>query len=188
MKKTNLYLSGSLTKQRGFVFRLIHSLLIVALVVGLVLLYRAGKLPSLEQVPEKVTQWVDENTPTGSETLDTGEEEASNKPWSSGGYIQTHQQKPVTRPKEDKHYLKSRYAVQIAAGYDSRQLYTWRDELIADGYQAYLVSLNTPRGLMFKLRVGAYNKREQAENIRERLKRRYPQQPQFADSFVVEGQ
>ncbi len=94
---------------------------------------------------------------------------------------------PVTREHEDTTYTDGRYAVQIASGYDSRQLYAWRDSLVREGVNAYLVSLNTTRGLLFKLRVGAYTKRADAEQMRDKLANRYPDQGLFADSFVVQG-
>lgn len=158
----------SLAKQRGFVFKLIHSLILVALVVGAILLYRAGKIPFLQYKPDWPS-FVNGNN-------------------NSGKYIQTSQRDMVTREYEDSLLTYSRYAVQVAAGYDSRQLYLWRDALVHDGFDAYLVSLNTSRGVMFKLRVGAFNNRQSAERLRDRIIRRYPHQGLFSDSFVVQGE
>lgn len=168
--------SGSLVKQRGFVFKLVHSLLIVAGAIALVMLYRAGKLPFINYQPD---------LPTWSAGSGSSSNEAVWEP--DNNYIQARQRRytPVTREQEDTRYTDNRYAVQVAAGYDSRQLYGWRDGLVRDGYDAYLVSLNTPRGLMFKLRVGAYNSRVQAENLRDKLRNRYP--TNFGESFLVEG-
>jgi hypothetical protein len=172
--------SSSLAKQRGFVFKLIHSLATVAVVVGLVVLYRAGKLPFINYKPNlNLPSW-----DTGSSSNGYNNDNL----WESGNnYVQAHQRKaaPVVREREDTKYTTNRYAVQVAAGYDSRQLYGWRDELARDGYDAYLVSLNTPRGLMFKLRVGAYANRKQAEALQTKLRNRYP--TNFGESFVVEG-
>lgn len=156
-------LPTSLYRQQGFVFKLIHSLLLVVIVVSLLVLLQMGKIPFLQFKPE----WPDFS---------------SN---SSSHLIQTQYTDPVTQPLEDTLYTENRYTVQVAAGYDSRQLYNWRDELNRTGYDAYLVSQNTPKGLLFKLRVGTYNKRHRAERLRDKLQRRYPNN--FGDSFIVEG-
>lgn len=170
--------AGSPVKQRGFVFKLVHSLLLVVGFVGLVLLYKAGKLPFINYRPS-MPDWSSSSTHNYSND-DVWEEPSSN-------YIQARQRRsvPVVREQEDTTYTNNRYAVQVAAGYDSRQLYGWRDELLRDGYNAYVVSLNTPRGLLFKLRVGAYNKRTQAEALRDKITRRYP--TNFGESFIIEG-
>ncbi|GEM_PF-2323231 len=164
--------TSSLRRQRGFVFKLIHSLLIVAGVVMLVVLYKTGKLSEFVQKARTV--------------ISNGVQPSAGK---GGNYTQVSRQEeyaPVTRPNEDNQYTESgRYAVQVAAGYDSRQLYMWRDDLARAGYDAYLISLNTSRGMMFKLRVGAYTDRMDAEAMRDRLSRRFP--TNFGDSFVVHG-
>jgi cell division septation protein DedD len=98
---------------------------------------------------------------------------------------ETSERKPVKRPDESTQLTKQRYAVQAAAGYDSRHLYELRDALIQAGYPAYLVSIQTPDGIMFKLRVGAFNKREPAEALRDKLRNRYPET--LSNSFVIEG-
>lgn len=223
--------SGSPIKQRGFVFRLIHSLAIVALVVGLVILYKTGKLSGLTQVPGKVSHWVggqvNHTTPSANYRQDYAPPPYAQQDYDPRAYPPQTQttyydyQTPyrddearswtttrnywdndiykrapsytsrkttsVTKPKEDTRYTVSRYAVQVAAGYDSRQLYAWRDALINDGFHAYIISLNTSKGLLLKLRVGAYNKREQAEAMRDKLAQRYPEQGLFTDSFVIQG-
>ena len=164
----------SLHRQRGFVFKLLHSLVIVALVVMLVVLYKTGKLAGIEK---RVRGLI-----SGSGSTET-------YPERQNGYIRATQREsrpPVERPSEDSIFTEdARYAVQVAAGYDSRQLYAWRDELLQKGYDAYLVSINTPQGIMFKLRVGAYNDRQDAEAMRDRLGRRYP--TNFGDSFIIRG-
>ncbi|MEB4590623.1 SPOR domain-containing protein [Candidatus Thiothrix sp. Deng01] len=170
---------GSLVKQRGFVFKLIHSLLLVAGAILLVLLYRAGKLPFVNYKPN-LSGWSASINPDKHYNEDVWEPDNTH-------YYKTTQRRsaPVTRQQEETSYTDNRYAVQVAAGYDSRQLYVWRDQLLRDGYDAYLVSLNTPRGLMFKLRVGAYGSRLQAENMRDKLRSHFPSN--FGASFIVEG-
>lgn len=190
MKNSGYSIPRSLAKQRGFVFKLIHSLLTVVLVVGLVVLYKAGKLPFINYKPN-LSNWHLPSIPT----MPSGSNTDSDSPiwekpqWEkSPTYIQTQQKKkPVTDDAEDTVYTNGRYAVQVAAGYDSRQLYGWRDALVRDGFDAYLVSLNTSKGLLLKLRVGAYTNRAQAEKTRDRIKNRYPEQGLFADSFVITG-
>ncbi|MEZ5451959.1 MAG: SPOR domain-containing protein [Thiothrix sp.] len=171
--------AGSRSRQRGFVFKMIHSLLLVAGAVLLVLLYRAGKLPFINYKPN-ISGWA--------AGLGGNGNSGNNDVWEpDNNYIRATQRRsaPVTRPREDTEYTDNRYAVQIAAGYDSRQLYVWRDQLVRGGYNAYLVSLNTPRGLMFKLRVGAYASRVQAESMRDKIRNRFP--TNFGESFIVEG-
>lgn len=168
---------SSLHRQRGFVFKLLHSLVIVALVVMLVVLYKTGKLAGIEK---RVRGLISGNSNSGS---------AETYPERQNNYIRATQREsrpPVERPYEDSIFTEdARYAVQVAAGYDSRQLYAWRDELIQKGYDAYLVSINTPQGIMFKLRVGAYYDRQDAEAMRDRLSHRYPSN--FGDSFIIRG-
>lgn len=171
MPKTDRMLSAPLPKQRGFVFKLIHALLIVLGVVTLIVLYKAGKIPFINYRPS-APDWIRFPAQETSRPLSFPQQ-------------QRHSTETVTRQREDDSYDRTRFAVQVAAGYDSRQLYAWRDALLDDGYDAYLVSLNTPRGLMFKLRVGAYTSRTQAEAMRDKIARRYPMN--FGDSFVVEG-
>lgn len=169
--------SSSLRKQHGFVFKLIHSLILVVGVVSLVVMYKAGKLPFINYRPDLSGLNFGGSTSNNSDNL-----------WeSTNNYIQAQQRRaePVTQQREDTKYTTNRYTVQVAAGYDSRQLYGWRDALAADGYDAYLVSLNTPRGLMFKLRVGAFTSHKQAENLQAKIRKRYPNN--FGASFIVEG-
>ncbi len=178
MKHSSSVSSSSFRQQRGFVFKMIHSLLLVVVVVGLVVLYKAGKLPFVNYRPN-LSEWnlgSSNNNPRNDNVWEP-----------NNNYIQAQQRKPtpVIREREDTRYTTNRYAVQVAAGYDSRQLYGWRDALAQDGYDAYLVSLNTPRGLMFKLRVGAFPSRKQAETLQAKLRSRYP--TNFGASFIVEG-
>ncbi|UJS25894.1 SPOR domain-containing protein [Thiothrix winogradskyi] len=179
MKHSSSVSSSSFRQQRGFVFKMIHSLILVVGVVTLVVLYKAGKLPFINYRPN-LSEWnlgsSNNNNPRNDDVWEP-----------SNNYIQAQQRKPtpVIRDREDTRYTTNRYAVQVAAGYDSRQLYGWRDALAQDGYDAYLVSLNTPRGLMFKLRVGAFSSRKQAETLQTKLRSRYP--ANFGASFVVEG-
>lgn len=174
---------SSLQRQRGFVFKLVHSLLTVAIVVALVVSYKAGYLSFLRHIPLQVKHLVQD----GRRSWDNlGNENPDNQ---TGDNRQTNQSDsidPIERSNEDSSYTEgSRYAVQVAAGYDSRQLYAWRDALLAEGYDAYLVSLSSARGMTFKLRVGSYNNREDAEAMRDRLRRRYP--TNFGGSFVMQG-
>jgi len=181
VKHSSSVSSSSLRKQRGFVFKMIHSLILVVGVVSLVVLYKAGKLPFINYRPN-LSEW---NLASGNASNDAWSNETL---WeSSNNYIQAQQRKAVAviREREDTRYTNNRYAVQVAAGYDSRQLYGWRDALAQDGYDAYLVSLNTPGGLMFKLRVGAFASRTQAETLQTKLRNRYP--TNFGESFIVEG-
>lgn len=191
MNNPGRVLSSPLNRQRGFVFKLIHSLIIVSLVVGAVVLYKKGKLPFVNYRPS-LSHWTPARPPAQPSLPPdtwTAEEPASR-------YIQTTRRRTqpaardttVAREWEDTVYTTGRYAVQVAAGYDSRQLYAWRDALVRDGFQAYVVSLNTSKGLQFKLRVGAYTSRQQAEKTRDRIKNRYPAQGLFADSFVITGE
>jgi hypothetical protein len=152
------------------------------------LLYKAGKIPFLNYRPNlpNLPSWEIGNTTSSTHSSYNSDDDL----WDSGNsgrYVQASQRKavPVVREREGTNYTDNRYAVQVAAGYDSRQLYAWRDALANDGYNAYLVSLNTPRGLQFKLRVGAYNSRTQAEALQTKLRNRYP--TNFGESFVIEG-
>lgn len=160
-------------RQRGFVFKFLHSMLIVAAVVGLAWMYKMGRLPTmrdLQNVPHmpNLSRWGNSSAWQAHQPPDYSQH--SNAPASAH---------------EDPGYMDVRYAVQAAAGYDSRQLKEFQQELAHDGYDAYLVSLNTPDGLLFKLRVGAYNKRSDAESVRNKLRTHYPDH--FGASFVIQG-
>lgn len=181
MKHFSNLSSRSLRKQRGFVFKLIHSLLLVVGVVSLVLLYKAGKLPFINYRPNLSTWNLGANNNRTEVLWETADAPPPNQ------YFQAQQRKSVrvTREREDTRYTNPRYAVQVAAGYDSRQLYKWRNELARDGHDAYLVSLNTSRGLLLKLRVGAFTSRAEAEALRTKIRSRYPNN--FGTSFIVEG-
>ena len=185
MKNLHHLSSSSLSQQKGFIFRLMHSLLIVAIVVGLVVLFKTGKLQNAHEWPKEAKNWLQEQRV--SLNLDDNDANESRARHTDVSHEEDDNRK-VTRPKEDTHYTETgRFAIQVAAGYDSRQLYAWRDALLNDGFDAYLVSLNTAQGLLLKLRVGSYKNRHQAEKLRERLRNRYPEQGLFEDSFVVEG-
>jgi len=155
-------------QQRGFVFKFLHSVLIIVAIVGLAILYKNGKLPSIHDLPN-IRNWANKQTwqPQPAQT----------------SYSQ-HGDAP-SRAHEDPGYADTRYAVQVAAGYDSRQLYDLQQMLRHDGYDAYLVSLNTSDGMLFKLRVGAYEKRSAADRECSKLRARYPQR--LGDSFVIQG-
>lgn len=184
MKHSSSVSSSSFRQQRGFVFKMIHSLILVVGVVSLVVLYKSGKLPFINYRPN-FSEWNLGSSNNNNASRDDSSNDAVWEP--SNNYIQAQQRKsvPVVREREDTRYTNNRYAVQVAAGYDSRQLYGWRDALAKDGYDAYLVSLNTPRGLMFKLRVGAFTSRKQAEALQTKIRNRYP--TNFGGSFIVEG-
>jgi hypothetical protein len=178
--------SSPLRRQRGFVFKLVHSLLTVAIVVALVVSYKAGYLSFLKRVPGHLRDFFElDNREWDRERANRRDDYDQN----DATYTQASHREirdPVERGNEDSSYVEDfRYTVQLAAGYDSRQLYAWRDSLIADGYDASLVSLNSTRGMTFKLRVGSYRNREDAEAMRDRLRRRYP--TNFADSFIIQG-
>lgn len=174
---------SSLQQQRGFVFKLIHSLLLVVVVVGLIVLYKTGNLSFLRAIPYYINKALDipEYHPRASRQTPR---------WNDDLYIQAQHTRPsnqVERPRPETTYTEhTRYAVQVAAGYDSRQLYELRNRLISDGYDAYLVSLNNAQGMSFKLRIGSYTQRKDAEAMRDHLRRRYPQK--LGNSFVVQGE
>ena len=180
---TNLYKvpSTSHARQRGFVFRLLHSLFIVFTVVILVVLYRTDHLRNVHEWPSQTVEWLKERK----DAIGFASQVDSDTPRSHSASLH----KVVRQQEEDSQYTSTgRFAVQVAAGYDSRQLYAWRDALIDDGFNAYLVSLNTSQGLLLKLRVGAFTARSSAEKLRERIINRYPEQGLFEDSFIVEGE
>lgn len=183
MKYTGNVTLYSLHRQRG-VFRLIHSLLIVTIVVGLVVLYKGGKLGFLRDLPPYFNNLLHFNRTNNHTTNNTNTDEPS--ALFRFNQAQSADEQPVERRSEDRSFdQNARFAVQVAAGYDSRQLFAWRDELVNHGYEAYLVSLSTAQGMQFKLRVGAYTNRADAEAMRDSLRRRYAQN--FANSFVIQG-
>lgn len=170
---------SSLQRQQGFVFKLLHSLLIVAIVVGLAVLYKTGNLAFLNRAGQYLSDVLRPNAAPR-----TRDRESSS--YYQATYPASRPDGPVAFPNEDSQGAENgRYAVQVASSYDSRKLYAWRDELAADGYETYLVSINSPNGMLFKLRVGSYDNRPDAEAMRDRLRRRYP--TNFGNSFVMRG-
>lgn len=168
-------------------FSLLHAFIIVALVVGGAVLYKKNMFPYVHYKPDFSTVKQIFKVPAQDADLydDNLASQASHSREHRSKDEATNERKPVKRPEESTQLSKQRYAVQAAAGYDSRHLYELRDALIEAGYAAYLVSIQTPEGIMFKLRVGAFNKREAAEALRDKLRTRYPEN--FGNSFVIEG-
>lgn len=176
MNKTGRMVSRhSPAQQRGFVFKFLHSVLIVVAVVGLAWMYKMGRIPTLHDL----------QTIPHMPNLSHWGNNGAWKPQYSPDYSPSQHSDAPAQRHEDPGYMDVRYAVQAAAGYDSRQLKDLQQELAHDGYDAYLVSLNTADGLLFKLRVGAYEKRSEAEAVRNKLRTRYPDR--FGASFVIQG-
>ncbi len=61
------------------------------------------------------------------------------------------------------------YTVQVAALSDQQAAIELRRRLIAEGYEAYLVSVQTERGVIFRLRVGAFANRAAAVSFANRM-------------------
>lgn len=173
----------SLYRQKGFVFRLIHSMLIIAIAVVLVLLYQHGHLRFLRHIPGDIARFL-EDEPRG----DNGYNDRSDNGSGSSRYWRTDYREHSSSSQGNSGHGQKEpalYSVQLAAAYDSRTLYYWRDELLRNGYKAYLVRANTADGMLFKLRVGPYNDRYQAEKTRWNLGQ-YSQN--FTDGFIVAGE
>ena len=173
-------------RQRGQ-FNLLHAFLIIAIVVGAAVLYQKNSFPYIHYKPDFSSVKRIFSTPPDADLYDDHLANQSSSTHSRERHKSeaNSERKPVKRPDESTQLTKQRYAVQAAAGYDSRRLYELRDALIQAGYQAYLVSIQTPDGIMFKLRIGAFNKREPAEALRDKLRNRYPET--LSNSFVIEG-
>lgn len=170
----------SLHQQKGFVFKLVHSLLIVAVTVILILLYQGGQLGFLRHFPGKITRFLEDDRGRD----DRGWSE-NNNPGDSRYWRADYRDRSASTWNQDDNYEAAIYSVQLTAAYDSRTLYYWRDELIRNGYKAYLTRSNTSQGMLFKLRVGPYKSRHQAEETRWKLGQ-YSQN--FADGFLVPGE
>ena len=170
-------------RQRGQ-FNLLHAFIIIALVVGGAVLYQKNRFPYIHYKPD--FSGIKRIFSAPATHPDVYDDNLVNQSSSERNNAESNnERKPVKRPDESSKLTKQRYAVQAAAGYDSRHLYELRDALIQAGYPAYLVSIQTPDGIMFKLRVGAFNKREPAEALRNKLRNRYPET--LSNSFVIEG-
>lgn len=61
------------------------------------------------------------------------------------------------------------YTVQVAALSDQQSAIELRRRLIAEGYEAYLVSVQTEQGVIFRLRVGAFANRAAAVSFAGRM-------------------
>ena len=91
---------SSLQRQRGFVFKLLHSLLIVAIVVGLIVLYKTGNLAFLRDIPYylgRVFEMPERQQRASQET----------PRWNDDLYVQAHHTRPydaVELPQEDADY------------------------------------------------------------------------------------
>jgi hypothetical protein len=172
-------------RQRGQ-FNLLHVFMIIAIVVGGAVLYQKNSFPYIHYKPDFSSVKRIFSAPVDADLYDDHLiSQSSSTHTRERQQSETSERKPVKRPDESTQLTKQRYAVQAAAGYDSRHLYELRDALIQAGYPAYLVSIQTPDGIMFKLRVGAFNKREPAEALRDKLRNRYPET--LSNSFVIEG-
>ncbi len=178
----------SLHHQKGFVFKLVHSLLIVTLTLVLILLYEGGHLEFLRHLPGRIIHFLDDDggrRDRGERNPDTPGNPGSSHYWHANYPGDIFPDFPAQQDSGyDSYRENALYSVQVAAAYDSRALYFWRDELAGKGYQAYLVSSNTPKGMLFKLRVGPYRNRQEAEDMRDRLGQ-YSQK--FSSGFIVPG-
>lgn len=184
MKYTSqAFQASSLYRQKGFVFKLVHSLLIISVAMILVLLYQGGHLNFLHHLPGKIIRILEEDEHTISRGTNRNPE--GSRYWQTDYRERDYQEQNSSWETNNTYYddrETGRYVVQLIAAYDAPSLYHWRDELLQNGYKAYLDNTDTAKGVLFKLRIGPYRSRQQAEEARWRI-RQYS--PEFADGFIV---
>jgi DedD protein len=69
------------------------------------------------------------------------------------------------------------FQVQVAAYQREGDASTVRDRLVRKGYPAFLTTATTPAGTWFRVRVGGYQSRDEAQAVATRLKREEQLEP-----------
>lgn len=79
----------------------------------------------------------------------------------------------------------SGYGVQVLATQDLNHATSVMDDFAGDGYSAFVLASKSKDRTIYKVRLGPYVKRPEADAIQDKVKERYPGSPYLKSSFVV---
>lgn len=79
----------------------------------------------------------------------------------------------------------SGYGVQISASKNLDDAKKVMNEFAKEGYSAFVVSSIINGKTMYQVRLGPYDIKENAENTKDQIKRRYPRNPYTKHSFII---
>lgn len=77
------------------------------------------------------------------------------------------------------------YGVQIMATTQLDQAKTVMEDFANDGYSAFVVANRKKGRTYYKVRLGPYGHKPEAQAIKDNVKRRYPGSPYVKSSFVI---
>ncbi len=77
------------------------------------------------------------------------------------------------------------YGVQIMATTELGQATSVMDDFADDGYSAFVVASKNKGRTFYKVRLGPYEYKPEAQAIKDKVKRRYPSSPYLKTSFVI---
>ncbi len=79
--------------------------------------------------------------------------------------------KPASKPKSKT--ISQAYTLQIASFSNSKNAFTLRDKLRKKSFKAYIESVKTSKGKIYRLRVGPYLKYEQLLSIQKKIEKQF---------------
>jgi len=77
------------------------------------------------------------------------------------------------------------YGVQIMATTQLDQAKSVMEDFANDGYSAFVVANRKKGRTYYKVRLGPYDHKPEAQAIKDKVKRRYPGSPYVKSSFVI---
>ncbi len=77
------------------------------------------------------------------------------------------------------------YGVQIMATTQLDQAKSVMEDFAHDGYSAFVVANKQKGRTYYKVRLGPYSHKPEAQAIKDKVKRRYPGSPYVKSSFVI---
>lgn len=77
------------------------------------------------------------------------------------------------------------YGVQVMATTERNQATSVMEDFADDGYSAFVVASENRGRTFYKVRLGPYEYKPEAQAIKDKVKRRYPRNPYLKTSFVI---
>jgi len=79
----------------------------------------------------------------------------------------------------------SGYGIQLMATRQLNQAKTLMNDFARDGYSAFVLSSKTKGRTIYKVRLGPYSHKPEAVAIKDKVIRRYPENPYVRSSLVI---
>lgn len=77
------------------------------------------------------------------------------------------------------------YGIQLMATQQLEQAKTLMNDFARDGYSAFVLKSSNKGRTLYKVRLGPYTHRPEAEAIKDKVVQRYPQNPYVKTSLVI---